>query len=618
MGRRFTRSQRSALWRASDGRCEGCGMELERGWHADHVHPWSAGGPTDVSNGAALCPECNRRKGSKIIMAEEKKADPRAVWQSEAIESFLGRTGDFLVTACPGAGKTRMALGAARALLDAGQVERVIVVVPTQALRRQWSKHAAQYRLDLSTDHSPSQRSNPATHGFVATYQQVGFDAEGWRIKASRKRTLVVFDEIHHASDESTWGKAVQHAFEVADRRLLLSGTPFRTDGTRIPFVEYDTNGMSVSHHAVTYGEGVQESIVRPIRFMQLDGSGRWLEEDGISEATLDSVKEKDRSKLLRTLFAPRHAWIANAMRKADDELTRIREEMPDAAGLVVAAGKPQAEAYEDVLRRISGETPVVVHSDLEGAADTISQFAQGTARWIIAVDMVSEGVDIPRLAVGVYASMKKTELWFRQVVGRFIRIHNDDSLTSTLFIPDIADLVDMAQRIEGEAAAGLVEMEREASKRSGESRTLEIGLFEPLAASGANLSGAIMSGQAIEDEEIRRALELQGKIGRSLSRANPADIALLMRELGHPVPTARATVTLPAPASTAEDERRALRKQLGFKVGQYCRLRPDIEHKDVWGHLVKTFGQRVDEADANGLRKRLELVDSWIEKAQR
>jgi 5-methylcytosine-specific restriction endonuclease McrA len=64
--RRFSRSDRAALFVAAGGVCQRCGRQLDNSFHADHVKPWSAGGTTDVLNGQALCAGCNLRKGAKL------------------------------------------------------------------------------------------------------------------------------------------------------------------------------------------------------------------------------------------------------------------------------------------------------------------------------------------------------------------------------------------------------------------------------------------------------------------------------------------------------------------------------------------------------------------------
>jgi len=45
--------------------CSKCRAKIDRSFHADHVKPFSKGGETDISNGQALCPTCNLKKGAK-------------------------------------------------------------------------------------------------------------------------------------------------------------------------------------------------------------------------------------------------------------------------------------------------------------------------------------------------------------------------------------------------------------------------------------------------------------------------------------------------------------------------------------------------------------------------
>lgn len=63
--RRFSRRERAVLHFFAGGKCESCGEELRRDWHADHVKPWSKAGATDVANGQALCATCNLKKGNR-------------------------------------------------------------------------------------------------------------------------------------------------------------------------------------------------------------------------------------------------------------------------------------------------------------------------------------------------------------------------------------------------------------------------------------------------------------------------------------------------------------------------------------------------------------------------
>jgi hypothetical protein len=130
----------------------------------------------------------------------------------------------------------------------------------------------------------------------------------------------------------------------------------------------------------------------------------------------------------------------------------------PDAGGLVIAADKEHAERLADRLARIADERPQIVTSDAPDASARISRFAAGSSAWLVSVLMVSEGVDVPRLRVGVYATSARTELFFRQVVGRFIRrTRSPRNQMSHLFLPSDPALKRLAAQIEEERNHALV-----------------------------------------------------------------------------------------------------------------------------------------------------------------
>ena len=613
MRRRFNSAERVALWLAASGHCQMCGCELQAGWHADHVHPYSKGGPTDVINGAALCPSCNMKKGDSSMSISQLRA-----WQRDALEKFLSTDRDFLVEATPGAGKTRMALAAAHELISSGHIRRIIVVVPSVNLQSQWSRAAAESGLDVTGTMKNADGSIAAArHGAVVTYPQVASQPDLWRHITAQAATLVVLDEIHHAGDEenSTWGATLRTAFAVAPRRLMLSGTPFRTDGAPIPFVRYDDQGYAISDEGLTYGEAVRDGVVRPVRYEILDGRADWIDFGTQVSVNLSEAKQKDIPDALKVLYDPRQEWIPSVFRRANDELTRAREEMPDAGGLVLAPSQWHAEQYGRIMTAISGEQTTVIHSTVEGAGAQLRAFSAGSDRWMVAVKMVSEGVDIPRLAVGVYASRDMTEMWFRQVTGRFVRVRGDeDYMTATIFIPHVKVLMDLAERIEQEAQVALREAEQEASDRADrEERTLELSFIEPLAASESVLSGAIVAGEAISDAELERAKEYIERIGGSMRAVHPVDAVKLLRLANPTAPTAQTVVRIPPSDVTGDQLRQSLRRQLSALVGRYA-YATEQPHSHIHAQLNRMYGGKVATATVDELRKRITSVEEWIE----
>ncbi|KAA1418378.1 DEAD/DEAH box helicase [Mumia zhuanghuii] len=379
-------------------------------------------------------------------------------WQADAISQYAERSPrDFLAVATPGAGKTTFALTVAAQLLERRVVERVIVVAPTDHLKTQWAEAGA--RAGIPLDPSFSGRSGAMAsdyRGFALTYAGVATNPTSYRLRTERFRTLVILDEVHHAGDALSWGDAVSEAFEPATRRLALTGTPFRSDTNPIPFVTYapgdDGIGRSVADYSYGYAEALADGVVRPVLFMAYSGDLHWRTRAGDEVAArLGEPMTKDlTAQALRTALDPSGSWIPSVLAAADKRLSEVRRHVPDAGGLVIASDQNSARAYAKILREITGTGPSVVLSDEKEASARISAFSESDDRWMVAVRMVSEGVDVPRLAVGVYATTTSTPLFFAQAVGRFVRARKRGE-TATVFVPSVPRVLGLAAELEVE-----------------------------------------------------------------------------------------------------------------------------------------------------------------------
>jgi superfamily II DNA or RNA helicase len=331
--------------------------------------------------------------------------------------------GPFLIAAAPGAGKTVPALHAARELLRAKAIGRVAVVCPTAPLTRQWAAAAAGMGLQLAPD--AAHLSPPSGFdGVAVTYARVAQSGARWAKQCS-PGTLVIADEAHHLGDELAWGQSFNAAFAAATRWLLLSGTPFRSDAAPIPGVRYDSDGIAVPDVAYSYAQAVHDGVCRPVTFVPYDGVLQWQSgEETIEASFADVVHSREAARRYRTAISVElQDGLPRILAAANAKLLEVREAgHRDAGGLVVAADGEHARAVAKVLREVTGKAPVVVLHTEARAAEKLVAFRDGREPWIVAVNMVSEGVDIPRLRVGVYATAAKTPLIFRQIVGRFVR----------------------------------------------------------------------------------------------------------------------------------------------------------------------------------------------------
>ncbi|MDQ7992732.1 MAG: DEAD/DEAH box helicase [Propionicimonas sp.] len=377
-------------------------------------------------------------------------------WQEEALATYRARQArDFLAVATPGAGKTTFALRVASDLLAERVVEQVIVVAPTEHLKVQWAEAAARAGIQLDPGLSGSRKGRSRQfHGTVVTYAGVAVRPFAWEALTVRARTLVIFDEIHHAGDNLSWGEAVAQSFALATRRLGLTGTPFRSDASPIPFVTYaedpDGTRRSVADYTYGYADALRDHVVRPVVFMAYGGGMRWRTKAGDELAVgLGEPLTKDiTAQAWRTALDPKGEWIAAVLASADRRLTEVRRHVPDAGGLVIATDQTQARAYARALTRLTGQPATVVLSDDTGASRRIEEFSASEDRWMVAVRMVSEGVDVPRLAVGVYATAIATPLFFAQAVGRFVRSRRRGEL-ATVFLPTVPILLAHAGALE-------------------------------------------------------------------------------------------------------------------------------------------------------------------------
>jgi superfamily II DNA or RNA helicase len=382
---------------------------------------------------------------------------PLRAWQRRALARYLASAPqDFLAVATPGAGKTTFALRVAAELLADRTVQAVTVVTPTEHLKHQWAGAATEVGLALDPEfRNAVGATSPDYHGVALTYAQVAAHPALHRVRTETRPTLVVLDEIHHAGDAKSWGDGVREAFTSAARRLALTGTPFRSDDTPIPFISYEPDGAgalrSAADHSYGYPEALADGVVRPVMFLAYSGEARWRTSAGeeYSARLGEPLTAEHTARAWRTALDPAGEWIPAVVCAADTRLAQLRAgALRDAAGLVIATDHTAARAYAAILRDVTGRQPVLVLSDDPSASDRIATFAGSDERWMVAVRMVSEGVDVPRLAVGVYATSAATPLYFAQAVGRFVRSRRPGE-TATVFLPSVPALLKLASELE-------------------------------------------------------------------------------------------------------------------------------------------------------------------------
>ncbi|MEO7667962.1 MAG: DEAD/DEAH box helicase family protein [Polyangia bacterium] len=568
-------------------------------------------------------------------------------WQSEALARFEeSPRNSFLAVATPGAGKTTFALTAVQRALIARRAHRVVVVVPTQHLKQQWAHAAEPFGLHLDPDWSPGYGTLPSdVHGIVVTYQQVATNPSALRPMV--RGAFAVLDEIHHAGESRVWGDSVRTAFEHSAYRLCLSGTPFRSDQNTIPFVNYDGD-LAEADYEYGYGRALEDGrVVRPVYFPRINGHMEWTAPGGVDyAATFDDPLTRDLSnQRLRTALNVEGEWLPAVLEQAHAQLVHLRQRDPRAAGLVIAMDQEHARGIAQVMAERLRVVPVVVTSDEAAASNNIGSFVTGTAPWIVAVRMVSEGVDIPRLRVGVYATNTITDLFFRQAVGRLVRwVEGLGRQGAYMFIPDDVRLRTFGATIAEQRRHSLRRPEKDGQedgwgqerppREPGAEREAaedgQLSLFTAISAVPLDEQGRRLEAVRLFDSELPDPTgqgdaipDLAPAVGASAGYG-PAGFGIggstrfgggggaggIRSPMPVPLP---APDPRPAPALGALARRRQLREQNSEAVADLARMTGKT-HAEMNGELNRRVRiRRISEATVRQLQQRLELARKML-----
>ena len=546
-------------------------------------------------------------------------------WQRRALVRYLtAKPRDFLLVATPGAGKTAFALRIAAELLGDRSVDTITVVVPTEHLKTQWALVAAADGIALDPKFRNSAAHTSAEyHGIVVTYAQVASHPARHRVRTESRRTMVIFDEIHHGGDAKSWGDSIREAFGDATRRLALTGTPFRSDDAAIPFVRYepDGNGLlrSAADHTYGYADALADGVVRPVVFLAYSGETRWRvgagsENERVYAARLgEPASIEHTARAWRTALDPAGEWMPAVISAADTRLRQLRDGgVPDAGGMIIASDQKTARAYAVLLERLTGEVATVVVSDDPGSSDRIATFSAGTSRWLVAVRMVSEGVDVPRLAVGVYATSASTPLYFAQAIGRFVRSRRPGE-TASVFLPSVPSLLQLASELEAQRNHVLGEPHRatdelEAAQRRQTEPSEAEDAFISLGAD-AELDQVIFDGSSFGTATPAGSDEEADYLGLpGLLDANQMRELLLRRQVEQLDRRSRNGAAVPEPV-TRHGQLRDLRRELNALVSA-AHHRTGKPHGWIHNELRRLCGgPPVAAASSEQLRARIEAV---------
>lgn len=561
-------------------------------------------------------------------------------WQQEALDRFIGMgyPKRYLVHATPGAGKTILSAAVAQKLRQASLIDLVVILTPKQNIRENWKNVMHGVGFDICTE--PSQLRHDEFDGVAICYQLLAAgSAESLILEGfiADKRVLFIIDEIHHAAEGgpngggNSWGDGVIRLVSRAgdDFMLGLTGTPWREPGKgHLPFVHYNEDSpgvfVAVPDFSYGYGRSVMDGVCRIAEFRFYRSTGAEVQGEGLEFSEMNEYlpEEQGRRIYRQSILQPDSPFLKAMILDAEAALREKESELPGAGALFVADDIDSAKNAARLIEELTGSPATVVHSEDRWSIRNLGSFADGIGRWLVAVDMVSEGVDIPRLAVVVYATTDATELKFRQIVGRAVRcIGPSDPLVATIFLGRLHPLIDHAALIEEEKHHVVVDLVQQALEAVREPRS-EAASFRQdstLRIVNAEADGVMFRGAwdtevaervrevLAESHSEREARELAQTIAARLYDLNLGQSAMPVIERD-PIPKA--------------DQKNLTRQFIKAEVGRLLNLRGQRNDRDAFraynGALIKRFGDSVSNLPLETLADVLRFVQNDVANERR
>ncbi|MCI2286175.1 DEAD/DEAH box helicase family protein [Colwellia sp. MSW7] len=372
-------------------------------------------------------------------------------WQNECITLALNEyqnNNHFLVLATPGSGKTLMASELANQLLKNNLIDLIICFSPSSIVSQDFSEV-----LQLKTQ----ERFDGliGAKGKSLTYQSMQYlDANFWQL-FHQYRIFVIFDEIHHCAgsnidNANAWGEQIiLNIQNKAKYTLALTGTPWRSDTAPIVLSNYSHPSNKISCNYV-YGlsEAIKDNVCRIPQITAIDN-------DNISVIDNEETKTFSSFKcLLSESIIPYQEIIENEkvikyiISSAQKKLNAIREENTGAAGLIIASSVEHAQQISRLMKEYLNEESIIVTYKENEPTSIIQQFRNAKTKWIISVGMISEGTNIPRLQICCHLTNIKTEMHFRQILGRILRMTNSKNQEAIMYMPAEPKLLEYAYRV--------------------------------------------------------------------------------------------------------------------------------------------------------------------------
>ena len=382
------------------------------------------------------------------------------IWQRKCIElaikKFKSDQKHFLVLATPGAGKTHMSATLAKKLINDDLVDLVLCFSPSTLV-------SIDFKEALSTQLNAKFDGKIGAAGQSLTYQYMQYlDDRFWDL-FTNFRVLVIFDEIHHCSGSNTsnansWGEQIiLNIQEKAAYTIALTGTPWRSDNMPIALSNYCYKTQKIlCDYSYGLKEAITDNVCRMPQIIAIDNDQISVTKNEEQESFTSFLDLLSQSILPFKEIIENDEVIEQLLTRATKKLQKIRLINPNAGGLIIASSVNHANQIFSILKNKLNKHATIVTYKEDMPSDIIRDYRNSNEEWIISVGMISEGTNIPRLQVCCHLTNIKTEMHYRQILGRILRVTNSPDQTAILYMLAEPKLVEYAYRVNQDIPEGV------------------------------------------------------------------------------------------------------------------------------------------------------------------
>ena len=381
-------------------------------------------------------------------------------WQQEcidlAIKKFKSDQKHFLVLATPGAGKTHMSATLAKRLMNDNLIDLVLCFSPSTLV-------SFDFKDSLSTQLNAKFDGKIGATGQSLTYQYMQYlDDRFWELFINF-RVLVIFDEIHHCSGSNTsnansWGEQIiSNIQDKAAYTIALTGTPWRSDNMPIALSNYCYKTQKIiCDYSYGLKEAINDNVCRIPQIIAIDNDQISVTKNDEQESFSSFLDLLSQSILPFKEIIDNDEVIEQLLTRANKKLQNIRRVNTNDGGLIFASSVIHANQIFSILKNKLNKHATIVTYKEDMPSDLIRDYRTSNEEWIISVGMISEGTNIPRLQVCCHLTNIKTEMHYRQILGRILRVTSSPDQTAILYMLAEPKLVEYAYRVSQDIPDGI------------------------------------------------------------------------------------------------------------------------------------------------------------------